>query len=153
MSISANRAIGVGIIGVPQRRAHAVSARSLRLPLTVRVVCAAHVVAGVEAQSLGSNVPVSEDEEGAEDWLGAEVEDSVEDGFRVGGDDIATLTETPGDWVKAPEEKCPGAAEEESLAHVGAEEVGVLAGFPEEDVADVEAVSYTHLTLPTKRIV
>jgi len=60
------------------------------------------VVAGVKAQSLGSDVPVAEDEEGTEDWLSAEIEDSVEDGFGVWSDDIATFTETPGDWVQTP---------------------------------------------------
>ena len=49
MSIGANSAVGVGIVRVPQRRTHAVSTRSLRLPLAIRVVSAADVVAGVEA--------------------------------------------------------------------------------------------------------
>jgi len=62
MSISANSAISVSIVGIPQRRAHAVMTRSLRLPLAIRVVSTAYVVAGVKAQSLGSDVPVSEDE-------------------------------------------------------------------------------------------
>jgi len=102
VSISANSAISISIVRVPQRRAHAVSTRSLRLPLAIRVVCAADVVAGVKAQSLGSDVPVAEDEEGTEDWLSAEIEDSVEDGFGVGSDHVATLAETPGDWVQTP---------------------------------------------------
>jgi hypothetical protein len=45
---------------------------------------------------------VAPDEESAEDGLGEEIEDTVEDGFRVGRNNVATFAKTPGDWVEAP---------------------------------------------------
>jgi hypothetical protein len=39
-----------------------------------------------------------------EDWLGEDIEDTVEDHLRVGGDDVTTIGETPGDGVEEPEE-------------------------------------------------
>ena len=137
MSSSANSAVTVDIVVVPQRRAHTVATRTLSLPLAVRVVCTAYVVAGVKSEPLGCDVPVAEDKEGSEHWLGAEIEDSVENSFTVGSDHIATLTQAPCNRIQTPEPKRPGAAEDEGLADVGTEEARVLAAFPEEDVTDV----------------
>lgn len=39
-----------------------------------------------------------------EDGLGENIEDTVEDHLRVGGNDISTIGETPGDGVEEPEE-------------------------------------------------
>lgn len=39
-----------------------------------------------------------------EDGLGEDIEDTVEDHLRVGGNDISTIGETPGDGVEEPKE-------------------------------------------------
>jgi hypothetical protein len=96
------------------------------------------VVSDRHADRRGVDVTVAPDEEGAEDGLGDEVEDTVEDGFRVGRDDVATLAETPGDGVQDPEEGCQGATVGEALADFGAVAGGVAASFPDELVEDVE---------------
>ena len=46
----------------------------------------------------------------AEHWLRKQVQDSVEDRLRVWWDYIATLADTPGDWVEDPEEGREGTA-------------------------------------------
>ena len=96
------------------------------------------IVVDVEAKTGRVNAAVAPDEESAEDGLGEEVEDTVEDGLGVGGDDIATLAETPGDWVEEPEEGGERAADEEGAADILAHGVGVLAGLEGEHVRDVE---------------
>ena len=58
------------------------------------------------------DVAVAEEEDGAEDWLGKDVEDTVEDSFRVWRNDIATLAETPSDRIHEPEEDGPETAGE-----------------------------------------
>ena len=47
------------------------------------------VVADLEAEASWVDVAVAPEEEGTEDGLGEEVEDAVEDGFAIGGDDVA----------------------------------------------------------------
>lgn len=70
------------------------------------------VVTNVEAQPGRVDVAVTPEEEGAKDGLGQDIQDPVEDGFRVRSDDISTLTETPGDRVEEPQEDGPYTADE-----------------------------------------
>jgi hypothetical protein len=84
------------------------------------------VVADVEAESCWVNVAATEGEHGTEDWLGEDVENTVEDGLRVWRDDVATLAKAPGDWVDEPEEDSLGTAEEEDLANLRADGKGML---------------------------
>ena len=70
------------------------------------------------------------EEESTEDRLGHDIEDTVEDGLRVRGNDIATLRQTPGDGVEEPEEDGPRTADKIGLADVGTERVGVFASSP-----------------------
>jgi hypothetical protein len=48
------------------------------------------------------DVLVTPEEEGTEDRLGQEVEDTVEDSLRVGRNEVGTLAYTPGDGVDDP---------------------------------------------------
>lgn len=96
------------------------------------------VVADLEAEASGVDVAVAPKEEGAEDGLGEEVEDAIEDGFAVGGDDVAALAETPGNGVQDPEECGERAAHQKGALDVAAKGLGVDAGFPGELEDDVE---------------
>lgn len=96
------------------------------------------VIADEETQTGGVNIAVAPQEERAEDGLGHDVEDAVEDGFGVGRDDVAALGEAPGDGVEEPEEDGPDAADEVDAGDVGAERGGVLAGGPGHGPGDPE---------------
>lgn len=98
-------------------------------------------VANVHAEGSRVDVAVAPDEESTEDGLSAEVENTVENGFRVGGDNVATFAETPRNWVETPEEEGPATTEEEALANVGVDAVSVLTTFDDEDVAWGNCVS------------
>jgi hypothetical protein len=53
----------------------------------------------VKAKARDVDVAVAPDEESAEDGLGEDVKNAVEDSFRVGGDNIAALGQAPRDGV------------------------------------------------------
>ena len=89
------------------------------------------VVLDSETETRGVNLQVAVDEESAEDRLGEEIENRVENGFGVGRDDIATFAETPGNGVENPKECSQTAAHEEDTADVTSVSVGVAAGFPD----------------------
>ena len=73
---------------------------------------------------------VREQQPESEDGLGQKVENAVEDGFGVGGDDVATFAEAPGKRVQNPEDTGKGSAHEEGAAWRRAEAVGVAARLP-----------------------
>ena len=64
----------------------------------------------VNAKASDVDVAVAPDEESAKDGLGENVEDTIEDSFRVRGDDIATFRQAPGDGVQEPKANGPDAA-------------------------------------------
>lgn len=114
------------------------------------------VVSDLEAQTRGVDVAVAPEEQGAEDGFGEEIQDAVEDGFAVGGNDVAgklvlvkliegrggkdvpALGKTPGNRVQDPQEGCETAAHEKGALDVAAKCLGVDPGFPCEHVDDVE---------------
>lgn len=103
----------------------------LGLPVRVRVVGVPVrvfvVITNVQAHAGGLNALVADDEHQAEEGFGAGVQDAVEDGLRVGVEDIAAFAETPGDGVEEPDEQGQDATAEEDLVDVAAESLGVLA--------------------------
>lgn len=101
------------------------------------------VVTDGQAKGSWADVAVSPDEKSTKDWLGEEVEDSVEDTLRVDGDDVSTLADTPCDWVQGPEESGERSTDHEGLTSIGADTVGVLACLPDENVKDVDERSAT----------
>jgi len=80
---------------------------------------------------------MAEEEQCTKDRFCDEIEDTVEDSFRVRRDDITSLTDTPGDGVEDPDDGCQATARDKDLANILTDVVGVLAGFPGELVDDV----------------
>ena len=48
------------------------------------------------------------EQESAKDWLGQDVQNTVEHRLRVGRDDVATFGKSPSNRVEEPEEGGPG---------------------------------------------
>jgi hypothetical protein len=90
------------------------------------------IVANVKAKNGWVNVAVTPEEQETEDWLGEDVKNTVESGFGIRVDDIATLGKTPGNWVEEPQENGPDTTEQESAMHIGAEKKSVLTCNPED---------------------
>jgi len=81
---------------------------------------------------------MSHNQRDAEHRLGQEIEDAVEDSFGVGGNEIRSLGDTPGDGVDQPDEECQDTAEHVGAVNVRAEELGALATYAGEVPEDVE---------------
>ncbi|KAI7223858.1 hypothetical protein KC333_g99 [Hortaea werneckii] len=96
------------------------------------------VVVDVQTETGGVDAAVAPDEQRTEHRLREQIKDTVEDGLRVGRNDVATLTQTPCDGVKGPEEGSQTTAVEEGATNVPAHGVGVLASLPAEDESNVE---------------
>jgi len=107
----------------------------LLLALELKVLLV--VVVDVQTEPGRVDVAVTPDKKTAEDRLGQNIKDAVEDGLRVRRDVVATLAKAPSNRVESPQERGQGAAHHESLADVLAHGVGVLASFPGEHVDDV----------------
>jgi hypothetical protein len=60
------------------------------------------IVLNSKAKTSRINVPVSPDEESTEDGLSQKVQYTVENGFRVGRDEVASLADAPCNWVQDP---------------------------------------------------
>jgi len=99
------------------------------------------VVVDVETEASRVDVTVTENEESTEDRLGDQIEDTIEDSLRIRRDDIATLTDTPGDRVQDPKEGGERAAHGEAAADILTENVGVTAALPDKDPDNVEESS------------
>lgn len=86
-----------GVVVVGSGRSHAV----VSLLVVGDIII---VITDMETKSGWVNVAVTEKEHGTEDWLGQNVEDTVEDGLAIWGDDISTLGQSPCNWVEEPKE-------------------------------------------------
>lgn len=62
------------------------------------------IVTDVKTQTSRVDTAVTPDKESTKHWLGKQVEDTVEDGFRVRGNNVTALTYTPGNWIENPKE-------------------------------------------------
>jgi hypothetical protein len=96
------------------------------------------VVLDGETKTRRVNALVAEEQERAEARLGQEVKHTVEDGFGVGRDDVATLAETPRNRVQDPQESSQAATHDEGTLDIGAVVDGVTAGLPDKLVYDVD---------------
>ena len=96
------------------------------------------VILDVETEIGGGDAAVSEQQDGAEDRLGEDVEDTIKDGLAVRGDDVSALSQTPGDGVQEPQEDGEDTAAEERPADLRAESGSVSAGDEDQDIHDVE---------------
>lgn len=68
------------------------------------------VVAKMKAQSGRVNAPMTHNEHNGKDYLGAEIEDAVEDCFGIWRDNITSFADAPGDGVADPDEERPDSA-------------------------------------------
>jgi hypothetical protein len=95
------------------------------------------VILDGKAKTSGVDVPVSPDEESTEARLGQEIENTVEDGLRVGRDDVATLANSPRNRVQDPQESGERSAVEEGLLNITSVGAGMGARFPNQLVHDI----------------
>jgi len=112
-----------------------IGTRSANLVLNGRVLLI--VIMDVKTKTGRVDTTVTPDKKSTKDRLGEEIKDAVEDSLRVGRDNVAALTDTPGHRVKNPEECGERTAQGESLANITAEDIGVTTTFPDEDPDNV----------------
>lgn len=84
------------------------------------------------------NISVTKKKQGTEDGLGKNIENTVEDSFGVGSNDVATLRHTPSNWVKEPEEDSPSTTHEEGSGHRRIDGGGVQASNENDIVCNAE---------------
>lgn len=84
------------------------------------------------AEASGFNIAVTPEQESTKNWLGQDVQDTVEHSFRVGRDDIATFRKSPSYRVEEPEEGGPSADDEVSSRDIRPNRRRVLAAGPDE---------------------
>lgn len=94
------------------------------------------VLANVKTQPARIDVAVAPDHNGAECYLGEDVEHTVENTFRIGVNDVATFREAPRNWVEEPQETRESTAHEEDAANILALDECVTSSFPKELVKD-----------------
>lgn len=95
-------------------------------------------IAKVETQTGMVNVAMAPEKKEREDGLGQNVQNAIKDGLGIRGDDISTLTQTPGDRVEEPQADGPDAAYGVSSVHVGAQRFGVATAQKDDAIDDVE---------------
>ena len=96
------------------------------------------VVADVKTKNLWVDVLVSPKEKSTKDWLGKDIEDTVEDCLGVWSNDVSSLRQSPSDGVEEPEEDGPATADDVGALHVGTERTCVLDTDVDNVVGDEE---------------
>ena len=96
------------------------------------------VVTDTDVNEFRVDIAVPVEKQSAEDRLGKDVENTVEDCFRVRRDHVTTLAETPGNWVDEPEGDGPNTTYEVSFADIWALRPGVHSSNPGNIVSDAE---------------
>lgn len=94
------------------------------------------IVADVKTESGRVDITVTPKEESTEDRLSQDIEDAVKDGFRVRRDDVAPLTESPGDRVQEPKKNGPDTADGVRLRDIGPKCRSMLAGSDGNGIGD-----------------
>lgn len=95
-------------------------------------------IADVQTKAGWVDLPVADDEHYGEDWLCEEIKDTIEYSFRIGSDDVATLANTPGDWVAEPDNEGDNTAEHVDLVDIATEAAGMRTALPSEVPENVE---------------
>jgi hypothetical protein len=114
---------------------------SARLPgLDVRTLWNDSLINISDSQPKASRVDVAmtKEEQGSKDRLGNKVENTVEDSLGIRRDKIATLANTPGNWVKNPDDSRQGTTHEEYSTNIRTNMVGVNSSFPGELIDDID---------------
>lgn len=91
-----------------------------------------------EPESTRVDGTVAPEQQEGEDGLGDDIQDAVEDGLGVRVDDIASLSNTPGNRVKEPDKDCQDAADVVGTRDGAAEDPGMAAAVDEQRVDDKE---------------
>ena len=78
------------------------------------------------------------EKESTEDRLSHDVQNTVEDGFRIRRDNVTALGKSPGDWVQEPEEDSPDTTDQVYFRDIWANGSGVLARGPGDGPGDPE---------------
>lgn len=100
-------------------------------------------ISNSKSETGGVDILMSPEENGSEHWLREEIQDSVEDGLRVGRDDVATLANAPCDGIADPHNKRDGATSEKDAADITSNAVDMDASFPGKLINDVGECSTT----------
>ena len=82
-----------------------------------------------------------------ETWLGKDIEDTVEDHLGVGGDDVSTIGETPGNGVEEPEEGEDASGDSVGSLETATEVGNTLPSGTEEDEPDLGYISLNLVVL------
>ncbi|KAI6765677.1 hypothetical protein HG530_006747 [Fusarium avenaceum] len=96
-------------------------------------------IPNTESKTGRVNVAMTPKKQGTKHGLGKDVQNAVEDGFRVGRNKIASLADTPGNGVENPENSCQRATCEECSANIRSNVVCVDSSLPsklEDDCAN-----------------
>jgi len=78
------------------------------------------------------------EEESAKDGLGEEVENAIEDSFRIRCDDVPAFAHAPGDRVQEPETDSPKAANSVNPVDVGTEITSLATSIEDDSPSDEE---------------
>jgi len=114
---------------------------SVRVSIGVSVLLVADVVdrvADVESETRRLDVAMTPEKESTKNWFGKDIENTVEDGLGIRGDDVATLAQTPGDWVQEPKTDGPDTADSVGLVDISSKVAGVGAAFEDNGPGDKE---------------
>ena len=84
------------------------------------------------------NIPVTPKEESTEYRLRHDVQNTVEDSFRVRRNNVTALRESPGNRVQKPEEDSPDTADQVYLGDIWANGSSMLARGPGDSPGDPE---------------
>ena len=84
------------------------------------------------------DIPVTPKEESTEYRLSHDVQDTVEDSFRIRRDNVTALRKSPGNWVQEPEEDSPDTTDQIYFGDVWAKGSSVLARSPGDGPGDPE---------------
>lgn len=98
----------------------------------VRLALVRHPVVQAEIELGDVDLHVSDEQDGAQHRLGQDVEDTVEDVFGIGGDDITALAHTPGDGVEDPENDEARGQDAVQPGNVAAQGRGVAPAGPDD---------------------
>ncbi len=93
------------------------------------------------AQTSGIDLTMEPQQESAEDELGEDVQNPIEDRLGIGCDDIATFRESPADWIQEPQEDQVRTKGAVGFGDIWAESGRVLASGHQNDIGDPKQAS------------
>ena len=92
----------------------------------------------MKTQLLRVDVTMSKKEQRAKDWLGEQVQDTVENGLAVRSDNVATFRKTPCNRVEEPEEDGEDSTHQVDPTNIRSKCSCVFSGNKDEHIHDIE---------------